>query len=198
MTKLLFAILLPAVVAGCSAQGTSTGNPMVALSFGPYGSAPPGVSSQNVASAPKEFLSAEVMSISSLKLCFKRLRFKQDGENTNVDPTVDSDNIDFEPGELTIDEMGTYLGEVQLPVGSYSRVEFDLEDNCSSGKSVQVTNANGPFSTQDRITIKFEGNFVHSEDTSLALDLQPIVTALMSVSNDSEIRTQSESASGSY
>ncbi len=50
----------------------------------------------------KLFLPEARASVANLKFCFKRLRFKMANELTNSDPTQDSDNIDFNLGEIDI------------------------------------------------------------------------------------------------
>ena len=145
---------------------------------------------------PGEF---QTFSVSSLKMCFKRLRFKKSDETTSGDPSLDGDNLDFYLGEVTISSLGTSLGSVAVPPGDYQRVEFDLEDSCPSSNSLEVTNSNGSYTTGDRITIKFEGNFsLGTDDANLDLNIQQIMTALDSVSSDGDIRTQAESVSGSF
>lgn len=174
-------VLLLATLTSCTGStsgGTSTGNPLVDVKFKAYNS---------------------TAALTSLKFCFKRIRFKMSGQTTNPDPTQDSDNLDFYLGEVNISNLGTNLENVSLPKGTYSRVEMDLEDKCPSGKSVQVTNSNGTFSTNDRITIKFEGTFVHSGDNeTLELGIQQITSALNTVTSDSNIRSKAEGVSGDF
>ena len=90
MSKLIVLLFL-VMTAGCSLHGTSTGNPVVALTFDPY----------NSAASTKVSEAVSAQAISSVKFCFKRLRFKQAGSSTNPDPTLDSDNIDFQLGEIS-------------------------------------------------------------------------------------------------
>lgn len=178
--KIVLALIILTLTTHCtsSSDGTSTGNPLVAVKFKAYNS---------------------TMALSQLKFCFKRIRFKMSGESTNADPTQDSDNLDFYLGEVSISSLGTNLEDISLPSGTYSRVELDLEDKCPSGKSVQLTNSNGSFSTDDRITIKFEGTFVHtSANQTLELGIQQITSALNTVTSDSNIRNKAESVSGDF
>jgi hypothetical protein len=162
LTYLLVAVFSVATLSGCAARGTSTGNPLVSLHFASF-------------SSPA---SAKVgtLSVSQVIMCFKRLRFKQQGQATAANPAADSSNIDFSIGEVTISPSGTDLGSVQVPPGTYTRVEFDLESSCLSGASLQVQNSNGTFSTADRITIKFSGSFVADQtDKSLSMDVTAII-----------------------
>ncbi len=144
------------------------------------------------------FSSYSRSNVSALKFCVKRIRFKTDGETTSGDPSSDEDNIDFDLGEVTIDSSGSNLSSVSVPQGTYKRVEIDLEDHCASGKSLQITNGNGTFSTTQRISVKFEGTFTaeKSAEGALELGIQLIINALDTVTNNSEIRDQAESVSG--
>lgn len=165
----------------CQSDNTTTGNPFVAIEFASF-------SASNF----------KPLAVSSVTMCFKRLRFKTENESTNSDPILDDDNIDFEIDEVTLSNGGTSLGTVQVPPGTYTRIEFDLEDKCSSGSSVSVTNSSGTFMVNDRITIKFEGNVIIEKNTTLSMAVQAIVVALDSITADSEIKTQMEGVSGSF
>lgn len=183
--SLMFICAVATLVACQPADGTSTGNPLVSLSMGAYTS--------------MESPSYSPQSVTMARFCFKRLRFKMDGEVTPPDSSTDEDNIDFEIGDVLLDSSGTYLGAVELPVGTYSRVEFDLENHCVSGKSVQVHNSSGSYSSDQRITVKFEGTFVHSSAGSdLNLGVQSIISALDAVTADNQIKSALESASGDF
>lgn len=183
MKHILLSLLLVLVSACAQNNGTSTGNPMVDLK----------ISSYNSTMSQKALTTVTTLSVSSLKFCFKRLRFKQ-----TADATV-SENQDFYLGEVTISNLGTDLTGVEIPVGTYSRIEFDLEPNCPSGKSIELTNSNGSFSTDSTITIRFDGTFVHTElDQTLNLNIQQIVSSLNTVASDSDVRAKAEAASGSF
>jgi hypothetical protein len=187
-----FIALISLFALGCAQSGgTSTGNPLVDLKFDAF----------NASLAMKKATATDIgaLSVSSLKFCFKRLRFKQSGDSTNPDPTQDSDNQDFYLGEVTISSLGTNLSGVTLPAGTYERIEFDLEDSCPSGHSVELTNGNGTFTTSDSITIRFDGSFTQTgADTTLGMDIQAIVSALNTVSNSSQIKNKAEGVDGSF
>lgn len=129
---------------------------------------------------------AKAAEYGDILFCLERLRFKLP-ENVFVEvqnPGDDSseteieDSIDFEIGEVVIDPQGTDLGDIQVPEGTYSRIEFDLDNDCVSGKSIQVTNLNGSFSTDEEVTIKFDGNFIVKDGIQIVLPLAEIVNAL--------------------
>ena len=176
-----FVLLLLTIHLGCAkSQGTSTGNPFVALNYKSYNAA------------------LSTLAANQVKFCFKRVRFKQLNETTNTDPSADSDNIDFEIGEKSMLSIGDTLGEVNVPSGQYARVEFDLDNHCGNGYSVYIDNSNGIYSTNDRITIKFEGSFAFDANTELSLEMQPLISAINTVSGSTTIKTILESVSGSF
>ncbi|MBC7741620.1 MAG: hypothetical protein H7061_05460 [Bdellovibrionaceae bacterium] len=141
--------------------------------------------------APQEAQAA----VSNLKMCFKRLRFKAADVDTAT-PSADASNQDFAIGEVTISNSGALLGLVSIPQGTYQRIEFDLDTNCASGKSIQLVNGNGSFSSTSTMTIKFRGNFVASADGALTLGVQTILTALNSYTGAADFKTTVESISG--
>lgn len=183
MKHILLSLLLVLVTACAKSDGTSTGNPLVDLKF----------SSFNSTLSQKAITAVDTMSVSSLKFCFKRLRFKQEA-NSSI-----SENQDFYLGEVTISNLGTDLTGVAIPAGTYSRIEFDLEPHCPSGKSIELTNSNGSFSTDATITIRFDGTFVHTDtDQTLNLNIQQIVSSLNTVASDSDVPAKAEAAGGSF
>ncbi|WP_374075615.1 hypothetical protein [Bdellovibrio bacteriovorus] len=172
---------------GCAKDSTNPLN--VQLQFGSYSTA------QNKNPLWKLFGIKEAnAAVSSLKMCFKRLRFKMADEGTAAPETAE-DNIDFPIGEVTITSAGASLGTISLPPGTYKRVEFDLESDCASGKSLQLTNNNGSFSTDQRITIKFSGTFDANADGTLTLGVQTILDQLNSY-NGADLKVAAEAVSG--
>lgn len=187
LQKGLIYLFLPVVMlfSGC---GTREGNGSATLEFRAYS----GTSFFTL-------IRTAHAAVSSVSFCFKRLRFKTEGQQTAPDPEQDSDNIDFNIGEVTLSASGTRLGSVSVPAATYKRIEFDLEDKCTSGKSIRLTNTNGSFSTNQRIKIRFDGTFTMSEaDTTLSISVQAILNALDTVSDNSQIRSQAESVGGDF
>lgn len=187
--KIILVFLVSVFLVSCAAdKGTSTGNPLVALKFDSFN-----------ASLALKTSDVGAAAVSSLKMCFKRLRFKKQSEVTNPNPDVDEDNIDFYLGDVTISSAGTNLDSVQLPMGVYKRVEIDIDDKCSSDLSVQLVNTSGSYDTDDRITIRFEGTFVHNGNSpDLTMNIQAIVSALNTVTSSGQIKTKAQSVSGSF
>lgn len=165
-------------------EGTSTGNPVLSLKVKAFSNS--NLSSNNLST----------LNVSSLKMCFKRIRFRSSaGEDIEFDSSEDSE-IKF--GDLEIINTGTELGKLKLPKGNYNRLEIDLNDDCSSKKSVQLINSNGSFATDDRISIRFEGNISVSADNTLELSMQKIIDSLNTVTNNEEIDEKAESINGSF
>jgi len=132
--------------------------------------------------------------VSNVKFCFKRLRFKPDS-------VTNGSNHDLLLGEISIDPNGTNLLTVSVPEGTYGRVEFDLEKECEGTPlkpSVTFTNNFGTFSTQDNMTIKFDGVFVVSADSTLTLNIDVLLDALDTVNADNAIKTTLEAVSGDF
>lgn len=178
MTHLFFYAFLQ----GCAnSNGTSTGNPLVAVQFKSFSA----FSAQNADST------VSPMTVSDLKMCFKRLRFK---------PTSGVvENIDLQLDEVAIVSIGQLVTTASVPAGTYSRVEFDLDPHCLSAKSVQVTNStNGTFSSNESITIRFDGNLVLTASQNLDLNIQAIISALNTVTSNADIKIKAETAGGTF
>ncbi len=166
--------------------GTIVGNPLVQLNFVSF-------TPLNVPLAFAKASAPSAMAVSNLVLCFKRLRFKR------LSSSASGGNVDLTIGEMTIDAAGTSLGFVRVPRGTYERIEFDLDSTCVSNLSVQLTNSSGTFSTNETMTIKFDGNIQVTENTNqLDMSIQAIITSLNTVTASSQIKTKAEAASGSF
>lgn len=152
--------------------------------------------------------------ISSVQMCFKRLRFKKQHQSSshftlddddNSDDDDNEDNIDLEIGLVTLNPNGTELAEIKIEAGIYTRVEFDLENDCAGGNDHSLTvEDNGFFATDDRITIRFDGTFdAGGVDSVLSLSVQSIMNALSAATNDGnasadELSEAAESAGGTF
>jgi hypothetical protein len=131
-------------------------------------------------------------SLSELVMCVKRLRFKP----TESDPGA---NVDFPLGEVALSPAGTNLAALEVPTGTYLRIELDLDSHCGSSRSLRITNSHGSFVTDSGVTLRFQGHFeVTSGLQTVNLGVQAIVRALRAVTQDSELRDTAESASGDY
>ncbi len=183
LALMAFAALALSCAAGTSC-GTTTGNPQVRLQFASY-----------TASSLLDYLIAPAYaSVSSLKLCFKRLRFK-----ANSTGSAGTGDVDLQLGEVTIASAGTSLTTVEVAIGVYRRIEFDLEDQCASARSVQLQNGSGSFSTSDRMTIKFDGTFTaDAAEETLVLGIQALVSQMDTVTADSQIKDRAEAAAGDF
>lgn len=130
----------------------------------------------------------------NVKFCFKRLRFKPDSTLPGAQ------NFELALGEVEILPGGTNLVTVSVPHGQYERVEFDLEKNCdgNSKPSVSFTNDLGSFSTEDNMTIKFDGVYVVSADGTLTLNVDVLFDAMDTVSDSAQIKVVLEDAVGDF
>lgn len=148
------------------------------------------------------FLPSSYATVSDVKMCFKRLRFKmvdsseagsaQSSSDSGPDDKEISHNIDFHPGEVSLSSSWIYLGEVTVPAGTYRRIEFDIEKDCgenSSGNSISFTNNHGQFWSDQTVNIRFEGEFEASHSgQQINLYTADILDALDDVVSLSDVK----------
>lgn len=175
-------------VTGCGAGKATAGRAQISLGFGSYTTA------QKLWNL---ILPSAYASVGDLKMCFKRLRLKT-ADVDSIDPALDADNVDFNLGEVTVSSAGSSLGAVTVPFGTYRRIEFDLENHCASGLSINLTNGNGVYSTNSRVTVKFYGTFVVDGNTSLDLNAQAILNALNTYNGAIPLRDAVEASGGIF
>ena len=188
--KALKAAALLCLVSSCA--GTTTGNPnqpLVAVQFASY-------VAQTKPSKPsfwKLFIPTADASVTDLRLCLKRLRFKQSASS----PT--GENHDLALGEIQLGSSGNSFTSVFVAPGTYNRIEFDIDPSCSTARSASVTNSNGTFNSTDTMTIRFDGTFtVSSANQVLTLATQSIVTNLRTATSGPSIKTLAESSGGTF
>lgn len=186
--KIILLIMMTLLLSGCGGGGgTTTGNPVVVKME----------DSQPFAWIKKAFdalITPAYASTSNVKFCFKRLRFKPDSSTAGS-------NFDLILGQVDINPAGTNLITVSVPSGVYQRIEFDLDKECdgvANKPSVSFTNNNGSFSTLDHTTIKFDGNFVVDGSETVTLNIDALLDNLELVTNDSQIKTALENATGDF
>jgi hypothetical protein len=184
----IFALLILLLFQSCGG-GTTTGNPVSPIQLRMQDRQPFALikRSWDLLIAPAHAAATGV------KFCFKRLRFKPDA-------VTNGSNFDLAIGEVDIIPGGFNLLTVSLPHGTYERVEFDLEKECDGTllkPSVSFTNG-AAFSSQDHITIKFEGTYVVGASGTLTLDIDPLFDALDLVASDNDIKPLLEAATGDF
>ena len=188
MKRLIILILLIVTISSCGEGGTTTGNPVkIQMSFNAYNNTFAKLISDL-------FIKKAHADLSELKLCFKRVRFKATSDSAASD-------IELELGEVSINQEGTDLGEVEISDSTYRRIEFDIDNDCddTTKPSVQIMNDNGTFTSDDHITIKFEGEFKPSEDGDLDMYVQNIVDSVKDYQvSDGEIKDILEDVSGTF
>ncbi len=164
------------------------------------------LSAYSTASVMDFLIPSAYANVSELKACFKRLRFKKDINDSNPETHTsgdddltphEEDNIDFNIGEVTLTDSGTLLGSVNVPEGTYYRIEFDLEPSCASGKSLSLSNDFGVFSTTEKIKIKFDGVFVVNGPEVVELGVQDILNTANAYDGTDSMADVFESVSGS-
>lgn len=186
--KSLFLIIILAFLGGCSG-GTTTGNPLTPIQVRMEDRQP----FAWIQKGWDAVIPPAHAAVSNVSFCFKRLRFKPDASTSGS-------NYDLFIGQVTIDPAGTNLLTVNVPEGTYQRIEFDLESDCDGvGKpSVSFTNDNGSFSTTDHTTIKFNGTYTVSTAGTLTLDIDKLLDALDLVNASSQIKNSLEAAPGDF
>lgn len=142
----------------------------------------------------ESFIPSAYAAVSDVKFCFKRMRFKPDSTLPG------GQNFELTLGEIDITPGGTNLITVSVPHGQYERVEFDLEKNCDglTKPSVTFVNNAGTFSTDDNMTIKFDGVYVVSADGSLTLNIDALFDAMDTIVASDQIKTSLEGAVGDF
>jgi len=195
--KTLFLLVFIGAMVGCNLQveepkapnrGIKTSS--VEIDMGEYTTA--------MKSFQRLFMQDAYAAVSNITFCFKRLRFKYQNDD-ELESLGLEDNVDLSIGEVSIDSNGVTLGTIEVPQGTYRRIEFDLESDCGLGKSIDLTNDHGSFSTTDRVTIKFEGTFVaDNASEKLTLSVQSILDAANSYNGTGDLAGHLESASGSF
>lgn len=171
-TAILFAFMF---LSACEA--TRSGNPSVTIVIDP-------------ATRPSSLMVAQGLLVApSADLCVKRLRFrKSDG--------IGEENIDLNLGVLRINGGAQELDRIELSAGTYTRVELDLQDRCGTSSSLSIHNDQGSFSTDDRISIRFDGTINLSGGEQLRLYLGRILDGLANVSAADQIKDAAESVGG--
>ncbi len=149
--------------------------------------------SYTTASFSDFFIPTAHAAVSDFKVCFKRLRFKKSISDID-DPLVD-ENVDLNLGQVSISSAGTALTIVNIPADTYYRDEFDLEPTCA-GKSVELSNSFGVFSSTESMKIKFDGVFLVDGSETLQLGVQDILNAANGYNGTGSLRTTLEAVSG--
>lgn len=191
MNFVLTSIVLMLFILGCKdgGGGTTIGNPVVSVEL----------TNESILSAPALTLSKhepiQLLNVfPETSFCFKRARFKID---QSIE-TQETDNIDLNIGQIIFDGSKKFLADISIPVGTYRRIELDIKKGCNDENSIIIKNSNGTFSTDDSITLRFEGETVVEKDSKLQLNMNPILSSFESVQSNSEIKSRLESVNGQF
>lgn len=130
------------------------------------------------------------------EMCARRIRLKlwdvEDSPNSSADDSPKSTVTDDNPQSSSDDNGSTHVGpedslvvyrgvlritekteafeQIKMPAGHYRALEFDLEPGCGQSESLRVQNAKGTFSLQEKIRLRFVGNFILAKDSVLNFD----------------------------
>lgn len=183
--KILLLNLMLLILTSCGG-GSTTGNPVTTVRM---------EDKQAFAIWNKLHIIPEAKAATSnIKFCFKRLRFKPDSTTTGS-------QIDLVLGQVDIDPNGVNIVNVQIPAGTYRRIEFDLEGECdgtTDKPSVIFSNDNGTFSTTENMTIKFDGSYTISSTGTVTLDIDAINDAMDLINSNNQIKSSLENAIGNF
>lgn len=184
----LYLFILLIFIAGCGG-GTTTGNPVKTVNVQMQDQQP----FAWIKKLSDSLVNPAYALTNTADFCFKRMRFKPDSSTSGS-------NFDLLIGQKTISAAATSVVSAAVPEGVYRRIEFDLEPNCdgSSKPSVQFTNNNGTFNTNDTMTIKFEGVYTVNADGTLVLNVDALFDAMDTVTVNTQIKTVLEASTGDY
>lgn len=145
---------IPTVYNSCAAQmkivtsGTSTGSPLTEVFFLPY-------------HAPTSF--------TDLKICLEGIKF------VFSDPSVPDKFVTVPTAEITLDPLGTSIGNTPIPRGSIKEVDLALSLNCPSAQSLSFVSAGQSYSYSEKITLVFNGTMDLQGSARLNLEVKNIV-----------------------
>lgn len=144
----------------------------------------------------------QISDIRSLTFCFAQIKFIPYVDLNNPDPNAVTQKFDFNIDDVEYDANGTSLTYVSLPAGKYQTIQLILGNQCSSARSLQLTNSNGIFSTTNAITMTLDGAptylDINDSTTQVTLNVDNIVLALRNVTANTQIQTTVESNHGTF
>jgi hypothetical protein len=169
LSLLIFPLFL---LQACSGGGTVWGNP-------------PARTTTSV-----ELTQNSNLTVSSVQLCVTQLNFvPASGGAISVTPPI---------REVSVGQSIQSLGSVELEDLAVAQVEVSLKNECSTQKSVKLTNQTGTFGTADPTTARFTGGFtVNSSTRKITLNIQPLIDQFAGVSSDAQIPTVVSATTGS-
>ncbi len=144
---------------------------------------------------------AQLAQLQQLTFCFSQIKFIPYVDLANPDPNASTQTFDFDLDDIDYSSAGSSLTFVSLTAGKYESIQMKLSNQCSSGRSMHVTNNNGIFSTTSNITLTFLTNTyleITDNTTQLTLDLDGIIPNLLGVSADNQVRTAAETNNGDF
>ena len=194
MKNIALLLVLSLLLTSCGSNSDGLTNYPVNLSLSSY------AVSSSLPFPLNKIVGEAYAAVGEMKVCFKRLRFKKDIPEEQQESELVEDNIDIDLGEVVLDSSGGSLASILVPADRYVRIEVDLERDCdgTTKNSVSLVNDFGTYTSTDRITIKFEGEFVVDEEENFTLNIQSILDAANGFDMSSgSLKDALEGASGS-
>ncbi len=117
-------------------------------------------------------------------LCVEQIRLLKPDDDDGDDVRID---LNGENQILNLRPDGTVLDFIDVPVGSYGRVELRLSSDCG-GVSAAVSNANGDYAISEEVNLRFRGSVTNNGSIKrLVLDMDQMVTGLVDAKNRNDV-----------
>ena len=115
----------------------------------------------------------------NMNLCLYRIYFVE-GQN--------SEDQYEQTGLLHLDSNGTIIhNNLTLKSGTYQKIELLIKPNCQELYSLALSNLFGDFYTHEDATLKFNGPFKVSPQSTILLDLSTLIDELKQANNNEAI-----------
>jgi hypothetical protein len=106
----------------------------------------------------------------------------------SVEATGDrSEQVDISDQAFTLTPEGGKAFRIELPKGVYTGFKLILSHRCASGRTVDITNALGHFSTTEGLELRFSGQGAITQASMVTLETQNLVNALVSVESEQDL-----------
>ena len=115
----------------------------------------------------------------NMNLCLYRIYFVE-GEN--------SEDQYEQIGLLHLNSNGTIIhNNLTLKSGTYQKIELLIKPNCQETYSLALSNLFGDFYTHEDATLKFNGPFKVSPQSTILLELNTLIDELKQINNNEAI-----------
>lgn len=144
---------------------------------------------------------AQLTQLQRLTFCFAQIKFIPYVDLANPDPNAVTQTFDFDLDDIDYSPSGSSLTFISLPAGKYQSVQMKLANQCSTGRSMHVTNNHGIFSTTTDTTLTFLSfSYLEITDatTQVTLNLDGIIPDLLNINADNQIKSAAEANDGTF